>query len=205
MNETSASNSLPLTLRANIVVTILKETANDISQCKPTTQGTASSRREATISMAISFLKWSEQHSGETLVFAKSFQDFLAPCLFEKGGVGNPSWRGRKLHDIQGSPAYGNLWKVLPFTVSTNDPMFQQMILTGVLERLIKILFPVAECADEARPEAIISLSETDEKVIRYIAGYIPVSLRRKLERSSNPYKEGFIVCLWSMCEDDLD
>ena len=135
---------------------ILYLLANDvISRCKPTTRGTASSRREATISMATSFLKWLEQHSGEALIFAKSFQDFLAPCLFEKGGVGNPSWREfiwRKLHDIRGSPAYENLWKVLPFTVSRNDPMFQQMMLTGVLERVVKMLFPVAECADEARP-----------------------------------------------------
>ena len=29
------------------------------------------------------------------------------------------------------------------------------------------------------------------------------MSLHKKLERSSNPYKEEFIVCLWSMCEDD--
>ena len=150
-------------------------------------------------------MKWLDQYAAEALAFAKSFQDFLAPCLVEKGGVGKPSWRElvwRKSHSIRESPAYDDLWKVLPFTVSTNDPMFQQMMLTGVLERLIKMLFPVVESADEAG-QAIISLSETDEKVIRYIAGYIPVSLRRKLERSSNPHKEEFIVCLWSMCEDD--
>ena len=29
------------------------------------------------------------------------------------------------------------------------------------------------------------------------------MSLRKKLERSANPHKEEFIVCLWSMCEDD--
>ena len=66
--------------------------------------------------------------------------------------------------------------------------MFQQIMPTGVLERLIKCCFQLQSVQIEARPEAIISLSETDEKVIRYIAGYIPVSLRRKLERPSNPY-----------------
>ena len=69
------------------------------------------------------------------------------------------------------------------------------MMLTGVLEKLIKLLFPVVESADEG--QATISLSETDEKVIRYIAGYIPVSLRKKLERSSNPHKEEFIVAMF--------
>ena len=115
----------------------------------------------------------------------------------------------RKFHEIRGSPACDNLWKILPpaCTISTNDPMFQQMMLTGVLERLIKRMFPVAACAtvlggaDEEQPT--ISLSEKDEKVIRYVAGYVPVSLRKKLERSANPHKEEFIVCLWSMCEDD--
>ena len=209
MNETTVasaiSESLQLTVPPNVVVTILRETANDvISRCNPTSRGIASARRETTISTATSFLKRSEQYAGEALAFAKLFQDFLAPCLFEKGGVGKPFWRElvwRKFHEIRGSPACDNLWKVLPFTATTNDPMFQQMMLTGVLERLIKILFPVVESVDEG--QATISLSETDEKVIRYIAGYIPVSLRKKLERSSNPHKEEFIVCLWSMCEDD--
>ena len=77
------------------------------------------------------------------------------------------------------------------------------MMLTGVLERIINTIFPIAVSIGADEGQASISLSEKDEKVIRYVAGYIPVSLRKKLERSSNPHKEEFIVCLWSMCEDD--
>ena len=80
--------------------------------------------------------------------------------------------------------------------------MFQQMMLSGALEKLLKMHFPIVESASSNEQQAI-TLSKTDEKVIRYMAGYIPVSLRKKLERSSNPHKEKFILCLWSMCEDD--
>ena len=106
---------------------------------------------------------------------------------------------------IRGSSACANLWKRLPVTLScctTDDPMFQQMMLSGALERLLNMHFPIVESASSNEQQAI-TLSKTDEKVVRYIAGYIPVSLRKKLERSSNPHKEEFILCLWSMCEDD--
>ena len=93
INETTVasaiSESLQLTVPPNVVVTILRETANDvISRCNPS-HGIASARRETTISTATSFLKRSEQYAGEAVAFAKLFQDFLAPCLFEKDGVGN--------------------------------------------------------------------------------------------------------------------
>ena len=195
----------------NVVLTILRDTANDLlSRHSSTNFRVASIRKETITFIASSFLKWIEQCIREALVFAKSLQDLLAPCLFEKDEVGKLySWSARELvwrkfHEIRGSPACDNLWKIPPSTVSTNDPVFQQTMLTGVLERLIKTIFPIAMPggADEAGP-ASISLSEKDEKVIRYVAGYIPVSLHKKLERSSNPHKEEFIVCLWSMCEDD--
>ena len=185
----------------NVVLTILRDTANDLLNRHSSTNFRVASVRKETITfIASSFLKWTEQCTREALVFAKSLQDLLAPCLFKKDEVGKLySWSAhelvwRKFHEIQGSPACDNLWKIPPSTVSTNDHMFQQPMLTGVLERLIKTIFPIAipGGADEAGP-ASISLSEKDEKVIRYVAGYIPVSLRKKLERSSNPHKEEFM------------
>ena len=179
------------------VVNMLRETANDLlSRHSSTTFRINSVRKETIISVATSFLKWIEQCSREALIFAKSLQDLLSPCLIKKGEVGKSyGWSARELvwrkfHEIRGSPACDNLWKSPSCIVSTNDPMFQQMMLTGVLERIINTIFPIAVSIGADEGQASISLSEKDEKVIRYVAGYIPVSLRKKLERSSNPHKE---------------
>ena len=37
------------------------------------------------------------------------------------------------------------------------------------------------------------------------MADYIPVSLRKKLERPSHHQKQEFILCLWGMCENETD
>jgi len=77
------------------------------------------------------------------------------------------------------------------------------MVLINLIENVIRHDYPITEsamCEDKATGAF---LSEYEEKVIRYIAGCIPVSLRKKLERSSHPHKEEFILCLWSMCEDE--
>ena len=50
-----------------------------------------------------------------------------------------------------------------------------------------------------------LATSTEEQKVIPYMAGYILVSLRKKLERSSHHQKEEFILCLWGMCEDETD
>jgi len=77
------------------------------------------------------------------------------------------------------------------------------MVLINLIENIIRYEYPITEsarCEDKATGGF---LSEYEEKVIRYIARYIPVSLRKNLERSSHPHKEEFILCLWSMCEDE--
>ena len=108
-----------------------------------------------------------------------------------------------KFNDIRGSSAYDAVWKVLPVKITVNkDPIFKQIMLSRTLEQLIEISFPQKSASDK-EPAPTITLSANDEKIIRYIAGYVPVSLRKKLEKSSNPHKEEFILCLWSMCEDD--
>ena len=72
---------------------------------------------------------------------------------------------------------------MLPLKITVNkDPMFKQVMLSRTLEQLIEISFPISQkSASDKEPAPTITLSANDEKIIRYIAGYVPVSLRKKL------------------------
>ena len=96
------------------------------------------------------------------------------------------------------------VWKVLPVKITVNkDPIFKQIMLSRTLEQLIEISFPQKSASDK-EPAPTITLSANDEKIIGYIAGYVPVSLRKKLENSSSQRRMYFCVYgAHMMCEDD--
>ena len=50
-----------------------------------------------------------------------------------------------------------------------------------------------------------LTLSYEEENALRYASGYIPRSLRKKLETSSHPLKEELILCLMDLTEDQED
>ena len=99
------------------------------------------------------------------------------------------------------------VWKVLPVKITVNkDSIFKQIMLSRTLEQLIEIYFPISVKSLPVTKSLLgptITLSANNEKIIRYIAGCVPISLQKKLEKLSNPHNEEFILCLWSMCEDD--
>lgn len=70
------------------------------------------------------------------------------------------------------------------------------------MEELIKLYLPSEDTTAEATSRDIHQLTEEEQKVVRYMAGYVIVSLRRKLKHSSHPQKEELILCLWNLCED---
>ena len=171
-----------------------------------------SRRKQLVHECSTEFLTWTKSHSHEACLFSKMLVDMLKRCFSAKQSkIGKPGWREsvwRKFHEVRSSVDLETVWKTLPqplyYSIS-RDPIFKQMVLSNLIEKIIRHEYPIiatesASCEDKAIGTV---LSEDEEKVIRYIAGYIPVSLRKKLERSSHPHKEEFILCLWSMCEDE--
>lgn len=161
-------------------------------------------RSAAVGTAAATFLEWAREDRAKLEVFAHSLVKLFVPCFQCKTKRVGKAWREklwRKFHSLRVSTALESLWNALPSEVNSKDPMLCQMVLTDVMEGLIKVYRPL-EVAAEATVEEP-ALTEQEKKALRYVAGYIPVSLRRKLERSSHPHKEEFILCLWEMSEDD--
>ena len=82
--------------------------------------------------------------------------------------------------------------------------MLCQMLVTAIMEHLMKIHYLV-ELTSLTHQSEQLTKSAEEQKVIRYVAGYILVSLRKKLEQSSHHQREEFILCLWRICEDETD
>ena len=146
------------------------------------------------------FLEWAQENREKLDVFAQSLVKLLIPC-FKKKKKGGKAWREnlwRIFQTVRISTTLETVWKTLPDGVNSKDPMFCQMMLTSVMEGLRCTLDNSSGSTSEE-----LALSELEQKALRYVAGYVPVQLRKKLERSSHPLKEEFILCLWDMCEDD--
>ena len=167
-------------------------------------QTTISLSRSAAVGKTTgTFLEWARENREKLDVFAQSLVKLLIPC-FKKKKKGGKAWREnlwRIFHTVRISTTLETVWKTLPDGVNSKDPMFCQMMLTSVMEGLIKVCCTLENSSGSTSEE--LALSELEQKALRYVAGYVPVQLRKKLERSSHPLKEEFILCLWDMCEDD--
>ncbi|XP_062508481.1 uncharacterized protein LOC134184753 [Corticium candelabrum] len=165
-----------------------------------------SERRSVSV-LADSLLVWSAQNRQAFESFAKSLLRLLLPCLKDVGKKPSRSWKERiwrNFHVVCVSSDLTTLWKSQPTEVCSGDSMHCQMLVTAIMEHLIKVHYPVEVTSLTHQSEQLATSTE-EQKVIRYMAGYIPVSLRKKLERSSHHQKEEFILCLWGMCEDETD
>ena len=159
-------------------------------------------QRSITISSSgTRFLEWARDNNQKLEKFGKELLDLLIPCFStNKKQIGKKVWRERlwsSFHSVRVSDAFQTLYKAMP--TRADDPIFWQMMLSKVMEELY---LPSEDTTPEATSRDIHQLTEEEQKVIRYMAGYVVVSLRRKLEHSSHPQMEELILCLWNLCED---
>ena len=70
-----------------------------------------------------------------------------------------------------------------------------------MFKAVLKSSFPIEQRAPIARER---SLSYEEKNALQYAAGFVPLSLRKKLARSAHPLKKKqLILCLRDMTEDD--
>ena len=70
-----------------------------------------------------------------------------------------------------------------------------------IFKELIKICHPVPTVASTPPP----SLIYNERNALRYVAGYIPRLLKKKLSTSSHPLKKDIILCISDLLADDGD
>ena len=112
--------------------------------------------------------------------FLKMLVNILKHCFSAKQSkIGKPGWTEsvrRKFHEVRSFVDLETVWKMLPqllyYSVS-RDQIFKRIVLSNLIE-IIKHEYPITESTSFEDKAIGTVLSEDEEKVIRYIASYIP-------------------------------
>ena len=96
-------------------------------------------------------------------------------------------------------------WEALISTCNIGplDPLLPQYMQKHTIKEFMKVAFPTSEQKSTSQSSHTVVLAVAEENALRYVPGYIPRALRHKLEHSSHPFKEEFIVFLTELCTDD--
>ena len=145
------------------------------------------------------------QHFAENLI-AKLSAPFKR-IVFKQGqsAARFVTQRGRiwgRYHQLRTSIEFRTLWSdfIKLSTQCVATPILYQFLTDVVFEQLVKQHFPVDD-KEEASGGTLLSLQE--ENVVKYAAGYVCRTIRKRLERSSNPQKEELILSLTELLDDD--
>ena len=81
------------------------------------------------------------------------------------------------------------------------SPIFFQYVTYSVFKEMVKQKYPPPPRDDAVDP--IPPLTYEEENALHYVAGYVIRHLRKQIEKGSSPLKEGLLLCLEDMCNDD--
>ena len=163
------------------------------------------------INIAKEMKKWIEQpeNNAETKRLEENLMKSIESCFTYKGKI--PKKQREKMwsayHTLHTSANYLSLWKNFCKTVGAEgSPIFCQYIGDHVLKELAKLKYPISTNITIETEEAALTYEERNG--LRYAAGYVPRSLKKKLYRSSHQHKEVLISLLRNLLDernDDFD
>ena len=112
----------------------------------------------------------------------------------------------KAFHQLRSSKSYEAKWAQFLTTSTTLPPcpIFYQYVSDQLFKTLLKAKFVVSD-SPATDSTCTLTLSYEEENALWYASGYIPRSLRKKLETSSHPLKEELILCLLDLTEDQQD
>ena len=160
--------------------------------------------REATKNIS----QWRQANSSSFEDLGQKVATLLLLCFSNTNSKHSTSAKHKKMwktfSKIRNSHEMKHAWEALISTCNIGplDPLLPQYVQEHTIKEFIKVAFPTSEQKSTSQPSHSI-LTVEEENALRYVAGYIPRALRHKLEHSSHPFKEEFIVFLMELCIDD--
>jgi hypothetical protein len=104
---------------------------------------------------------------------------------------------------LKSSHWYIDLWTKFLYDAIRREacPIFFQAITDTIMDKLTKEHFPVAESMP-LTPE--FPIDKIERNAIRYMAGYVIHSLKKKVCRRSHPMNEEIMLCLSELEENEI-
>ena len=160
-----------------------------------------------TISAARAVSAWIKENSKEAEKFEKELVSSLNTCLQQpkvKSASINRERMWRAYHHLRTSDGYIRQWhKLLQAAgISEKSSMFLQSTGDQVFKALVKMHHPLTEEESSSGHPAKQHLTYMETNAVRYAAGYIPRSLKKKLAKSTNPLKDDLLLCLTQLIDD---
>ena len=155
---------------------------------------------------AVDLLSWMErpENKDKVEVFANNVVKELTGAFSSKAR--SQKSRREKMwglyHSIRTSASFIGLWVKLQQSAGMDPlPTFYQHVTDQIFHDLVQQHFPVqlTESTEEAN-----WLGHQEANAIRYVAGYVCRSLRKKITSSSSPLKQELLLALWELLEDEM-
>ena len=135
---------------------------------------------------ATSLLEWITGCEANRAIAAKFSSDLVSYLLRCFPAVGSKLDRVKmwhKFHMIRTSKDFFLLWdKFLKASIKKGGPIFLQHVTSQMFKQLIKTNYPLQTECNDASSECV-TLSHLEKNVLRYVAGYIPRNLLKKIGR----------------------
>ena len=170
--------------------------------------------------VATDFLNWSEQEENLTAgcVYAQTLVSNLRIAFSPPHNTFLPAQTqaGRErmwalYHNIRTSMQFRSLWTILLEQVIKTEalPIFYQTVTEKVFHKLIHLYFPITPSSTCTRPRPdleVDTLTYEEENVIRYIAGFVYRSVKKKISMMSAKFrKEELLMALSELLDQDDD
>ena len=151
------------------------------------------------LQMAHHLSSWVSEHQDIALQFEKELVALLLSCMPQisptsKGCKTSREKMWRAYHTLRTSDKYVLKWKeFLAYSGSSMSSIFCQHVGHYIFKELIKMCHPVSRISSQKK--AFVPTYE-ELNGIRYAAGWVITSVRKKIDKSSNPLKEDLSICL---------
>lgn len=164
------------------------------------------------LNTANTLLKWIPTNCHEVELFQTQLRDLLSNCIVPVASSSTADAKMRskmwsKYHSVRTSPLYLNAWKAFLRKCSQLEMshMFCQYIGHQFFLHLIKSQCNFA--AHDINNKMPIDLTDEENQALRYAAGYIPRSLKKKILKSSRPHQQiqDLLLCLDDLLSDGTE
>jgi len=167
-----------------------------------------SSCATATISAARVVSAWIKENNNK---FEKDLVSSLTNCLEQPKvkSATNREKMWRAYHQLRTSGGYIEKWEefLQAAGVTGKCNIFFQTTGDYMFKELIKVHHPLnkQEGSSSSSSTSRHQLTYMEMNAVRYAAGYIPRSLKKKLMKSTNPLKDNLLLCLMQLIDEEDD
>ena len=148
--------------------------------------------------------KWIKSNQIEVKIFEDNLVASLDNCIPTEN-LSHKVTRERiwsNYHVLRTSDDYISDWETFLQKAGATEfsPIFYQYVGDYIFKQLITSKYPVS---DKAGEEISKTLTYPEMNGLRYAAGFVPRSLRKKLAKSTHPLKKDLLICLSQLEETD--